>query len=125
MNSTNKKKLDHLDAQIEEAKRQLREIPIEKWENINFMDHPDLDEASQAFFFVAKMHVLREHRTKEREKKLASKMETPAMVVVEREFKEATEFLLKLHPETQQAALSILASNVEEYRASEDREHGK
>jgi len=39
------------------------------------------------------------------------------LVVAEKEFEEATEFLLKLHPKAQQAALSILASNVEEGRA--------
>jgi hypothetical protein len=36
------------------------------------------------------------------------------MVVAEKEFEKASDFLLKLHLETQKAALAILSANVNE-----------
>ena len=46
-------------------------------------------------------------------------MGKPKLVVNEEEFIAAAEFFGKLHPETQRAALSILASNIEEGRKSQ------
>ena len=112
--------LENLKKNVEEAKKELRKIPREKWEKFDFMNHPEIDDINQVYWSWAQRSLLSEFRKKEREEKLADQWEEPAMVVAEKEFMEATDFLLKLHPDTQKAALNILASNVEEDRANRD-----
>ena len=96
------------------AQETLRKLPKDEWENFDFRNHPELDEYNQLCFSLAQTFLLAEFKKKEREKKLAGEWETPELVIAEKEFAEASKFLLKLHPVTQQAALAILSNNVEE-----------
>ena len=112
------KRLKEITKNVDLAIIELRKIPREKWEKLDFMNHPEINDMDQVYCVWAQRSLLSEFRKKEREEKLAAEWEEPAMVVAENELKEATDFLLKLHPDTQKAALNILASNVEEDRAN-------
>jgi hypothetical protein len=54
MDAKYKEKFDRVDANIEEAKRQLREIPIRQWKDLDFENHPKLNESEGLLFSIAK-----------------------------------------------------------------------
>ena len=106
------RKGDRLEANIMEAVRQLGETPAEEWKD------SDLAKEDGLLFNIAQELLLAKIRAEkdelEHRERLSAKWQEPGLVVAEKEFKQATDFLLKLHPDAQQAALKILASNIEQ-----------
>ena len=103
-----------LSAEIKSAEAELSKIPYEKLRKFDFWSQPGMSNNQQVIYGMAQDTVQYEREAEMRNQRLASKWQVPAKVVLEKEFMEATEFLLKLHPDAQQAAIDILAANIKE-----------